>query len=125
MSVSQNSVTAPRFPEAKQLIGEDNWREYKREVVLAVQSRSLMGYLDGTIPKPLPTTSASPGSYGRSVYPAIAATPYYSAIPHFEEWITRDAITTSIIVTNIVDPVGVGVDENKPASLIWRELVAK
>ncbi|KIK56830.1 hypothetical protein GYMLUDRAFT_247607 [Collybiopsis luxurians FD-317 M1] len=103
MSISQNSVTAPRFPEAKQLVGEGNWQEYKREVVLAVQSRSLMGYLDGTIAKPLPTTSASPGSYGGTIYPAIAATPFYSAIPHFEEWITCDTITTSIIVTNIID----------------------
>ena len=120
MSSNTSRITAPRFPESKQLSGEDSWREYKREVLLAVGSRGLTGYLDGTIVKPLP------GVQGGTVYPPTATTtPIYSTTPFLEEWLARDAITTSIIVTNTTDPVGIGIDETKRSADIWKALVTK
>ncbi|KAF5377741.1 hypothetical protein D9757_009387 [Collybiopsis confluens] len=115
MSTSQSIVTAPRFPEAKQLIGEENWKEYKREVLLAVRSRSLMGYLEGTILQPTPPYS----------FTTTTPTVIYSTTPLPEEWVARNAITSSIIITNIVDPVGLGVDESKDSPAIWNALVQK
>ncbi|KIK52276.1 hypothetical protein GYMLUDRAFT_251322 [Collybiopsis luxurians FD-317 M1] len=112
-TTSQSLVTAPRFPKAKQLVGEDNWREYKREVLLTVQSRSLMGYLSGTIPQPSSTHLTTSPTY------------IYSTTPLPEEWSARDAITKSVIVTNIADPVGLGVDETKNSASIWKGLVDK
>ncbi|KAJ3831167.1 hypothetical protein F5878DRAFT_677266, partial [Lentinula raphanica] len=59
MSSSANLPNAPRFPSEMMLEGEDNWWQYKREVTLAIESKGLAGYLDGSTPKPKGNTSAS------------------------------------------------------------------
>lgn len=101
-----NSPNIPRLPDEKQLIGEDNWRPFKREITLAIQSRGLNGYLDGTIPRP--------SSYPGPIYPSThATTPLFSATPCPEEWELRDRLVAGAIISNITDPVGLGVDETK------------
>ncbi|KAJ3918191.1 hypothetical protein F5877DRAFT_43079, partial [Lentinula edodes] len=110
-------VNIPRLPDEKQLIDEDNWRPFKREILFAVQSRGLTGYMDGTIPKPTPTTE----NYPRSIY-QVVPTPAYSVTPYPEEWEVRDRLVAGVIVSNIIDPIGLGVDKTKRASEIWQSL---
>ncbi|KAJ4478653.1 hypothetical protein C8J55DRAFT_561002 [Lentinula edodes] len=106
-----NSPNIPRLPDEKQLIGEDNWRPFKREVTFAVQSKGLMGYLDGTI--------AHPNKYPAPIYPPTQlTTPLFSPTPYPEEWEARDRLVAGAIVSNIIDPVRLGIDETKRASEI-------
>ncbi|KAJ3860976.1 hypothetical protein EV359DRAFT_66879 [Lentinula novae-zelandiae] len=111
-----NSPNIPRLPDKRQLVGEDNWRPYKHEILFAVQSKGLMGYIDGTIPRP--------GTYPGQIYPpAQLQTPLFSLTPCLEEWEAR--LVAGAIVSNITDPVGLGVDETKRASDIWQALIKR
>ncbi|KIK53183.1 hypothetical protein GYMLUDRAFT_102561, partial [Collybiopsis luxurians FD-317 M1] len=84
-------------------------------VLLAVQSRGLKGYLEGTIVK----------LTAMSLISTQTPTNIFSKLPLPEEWVSHDAIVTSIIVTNIVDPVGLGVDEDETSAAIWTALVSR
>ncbi|GAV99168.1 retrotransposon Ty1-copia subclass [Lentinula edodes] len=124
MSSSTNMPNVQRFPTGIALEGEDNWWPYKREVSLAVESKGLQGYLHGTIAKPSDAkpavTVTSPE--GTTTTPTVT-TPPYSQTPSPEEWYARDRYVVSTIVSNIIDPTGLGVDYTEAASEIWQELV--
>ncbi|KAJ3858692.1 hypothetical protein EV359DRAFT_87353 [Lentinula novae-zelandiae] len=113
-----NSPNIPRLPDEKQLVGEENWRPYKREILFAVQARGLSGYIDGSIPKP--------NSYPGPIYPVSQPpTPLFSPTPCLEEWELCDRLIARAIVSNITDPVGLGVDKTKRSSEIWQMLVKR
>ncbi|KAJ3862299.1 hypothetical protein EV359DRAFT_65754 [Lentinula novae-zelandiae] len=109
-----------KLPDEKQLVGEENWRPFKCEISFAVQARGLTGYMDGTTPKPTPTTE----NYPRPIYQA-APTPAYSVTPCLEEWVLHDRLVAGAIVSNIADPIGLGIDETKRASEIWQSLIKR
>ncbi|KAJ3860385.1 hypothetical protein EV359DRAFT_85377 [Lentinula novae-zelandiae] len=44
-------------------------------------------------------------------------------MPYPEEWEARDRLVAGAIVSNIIDPIGLGVDETKQASKIWLSLI--
>lgn len=115
----RSSPNILRLPNKKQLVGEENWRPYKREILFAIQLRGLTGYIDGTI--------ARPNSYPGQLYPPMQhiATPLYSATPYPEELQARDRLVAGVIVLNITDPVGLGVDKTKRASEIWQTLIKR
>ncbi|KAJ3860460.1 hypothetical protein EV359DRAFT_23303, partial [Lentinula novae-zelandiae] len=52
-------------------------------------------------------------------------TPLFSPTPCLEEWESRDRLVAGAIVSNITDPVGLGVDETKRASEIWIALIKR
>ncbi|KAJ3858173.1 hypothetical protein EV359DRAFT_88144 [Lentinula novae-zelandiae] len=113
-----NSPNIPRLPEEKQLAGEENWRPYKREILFAVQSRGLTRYINGTIPKP--------NSYPGPIYPTTqVTTPWFSPTPFPKEWEAHDRLVAGTIVSNITDPVRLGIDKTKRASEIWMTLVKR
>ena len=132
----------PIFVEEKRLVGRKNWATFKREVILQVGAKGLTGYLTGTISRPrpvLPTPPSPPvvvvsppGTTTTdapipSPPPTTETTPptptqYYDAKPSIEEWDARDRYVASVMVSNTVDPVGLGIDENKPAARIWYKL---
>lgn len=104
----RNSLNIPRLPEKKQLISEDNWRPFKQEVTFAFQSKGLTGYLNGTI--------THPNKYPGPIYlPTQLTTPLFSPTPYPEEWEARDRLAAGAIVLNIINPVGLGIDETKRA----------
>ncbi|KAJ7210790.1 hypothetical protein GGX14DRAFT_363051, partial [Mycena pura] len=78
-------------------------------------SKGLTGYFEGTITKPAIIT-------GASTIPT--ATPVYSTTPSREEWIYRDGVMKSLIVTAIVDPIGLGVKRDGNAKECWDSVVA-
>ncbi|KAE9384430.1 hypothetical protein BT96DRAFT_1008081 [Gymnopus androsaceus JB14] len=120
MSTSSSSVSIPRFPEDNQLDGDKNWRTYKRKCILALKARSLLPYIEGKITQPLQTPTPTSTSTT-----APTQTQIWSNTPLYEEWVARDAMATSIIVTNVRDPVGVGIKEDQSSAKIWKFLTNK
>ncbi|KAE9385397.1 hypothetical protein BT96DRAFT_1091322 [Gymnopus androsaceus JB14] len=134
MLTNPSNVSIPRFPEDNQLDGDRNWCTYKRECILALKARSLLQYIEGTIVRPLfqttqtaatTTTSSTTATTTTSSSTTPTQTPIWSSTPLYKEWIARDATATSIIVTNVRDPVGVGIEDNKSAAEIWKFLTNK
>ena len=132
----------PIFVEEKRLVGRKNWAAFKREVILQVGSKALTGYLTGTISRPIPPLPPSPpvivvspaGGTSTTTQPLtspttttspstpVLPTQYYDVNPSIEEWDARDRYVASVIVSNTIDPVGLGIDENKTAARIWYKL---
>ncbi|KAE9384520.1 hypothetical protein BT96DRAFT_1097808 [Gymnopus androsaceus JB14] len=119
MSTNPSNVSIPRFPEDNQLDGDRNWRTYKRECILALKARSLLQYVEGKIIQPLQSISQTT----QTTTPT--QTQIWSSTPLYKEWVARDATATSIIVTNIRDPVGIGVEDDKSSAVIWKFLTDK
>ncbi|KAE9395703.1 hypothetical protein BT96DRAFT_942225 [Gymnopus androsaceus JB14] len=89
MMTGNHLLNIPMFPEASQLSGQDIWRVFKDRVELNVQVKGLMGYLDGSIPKP---TSAT------YLYAAQTPSSIDSHFPFPGEWTQRDQITWKYLV---------------------------
>lgn len=133
---SGNSISnVPRFSDAERLNGEVTWKAYKGRVLRTCQAKGLDGYLEGTIPRPNPTvspvsstsTSTSPpnmtsisSSTPSSTTPV--STPIYSPTPSYEEWFMRERWVADVIISNIEDATGTGLDETKRASEIFAYL---
>ncbi|KAJ3858552.1 hypothetical protein EV359DRAFT_684, partial [Lentinula novae-zelandiae] len=52
-------------------------------------------------------------------------TPLFSPTPFPEEWEARDRLVAGAIISNITDPVGLGIDKTKRASEIWSALIKR
>ncbi|KAF8173144.1 hypothetical protein K438DRAFT_1610961, partial [Mycena galopus ATCC 62051] len=94
-----------------------NFPTYKVLMEEHSASKGLGGYLNGTITKPavvtVPTGTAPPDP-----------TPVYSTNPSREEWLYRDGVMRSMLVTNIVDPIGLGVKRDGTAKECWDSIVS-
>ncbi|KAK1230132.1 hypothetical protein PQX77_006789, partial [Marasmius sp. AFHP31] len=66
---------------------------------------------------PTPTPTAPPAQ----TLP-VTPTPFYSVTPSVEEWDARDCWVTSVIISNTIDPIGVGIDETRWAYITWLSL---
>ncbi|KAJ6448077.1 hypothetical protein C8R45DRAFT_850540, partial [Mycena sanguinolenta] len=80
-------------------------------------SKGLKGYLEGTTTLPALTTVPT-GT------PAPDSTPVFSTAPSREEFMYRDGVMKSMIVTNVVDPIGLGLKLDGTAKECWDSLVA-
>ncbi|KAJ7194813.1 hypothetical protein GGX14DRAFT_377653, partial [Mycena pura] len=87
-----------------------NYATFKVLIEEHAASKGLTGYLDGTITKPALVTGASG---------IPAATPVFSTAPSHEEWTYRNGVMKSLIVTAIVDPIGLGVKCEGTAKECW------
>ncbi|KAJ7354130.1 hypothetical protein DFH08DRAFT_691964, partial [Mycena albidolilacea] len=89
-----------------------NYPTFKVLIEEHAASKGLSGYLDGSISKPaiviVPTGTA----------PADP-TPIFSTTPSRDEFIYRDGVLRSLIVTNIIDPIGLGVKRYGTAKECW------
>ncbi|KAF9038990.1 hypothetical protein BDZ89DRAFT_1035486 [Hymenopellis radicata] len=73
------------------------------------------GYLDASISQPpiVPVTTGSP---------APTPTPVYSTTPSRDEWNYRNGVAKSIIITNIIDPIAIGLKRDGTAAEVWERL---
>ncbi|KAK1217097.1 hypothetical protein PQX77_020243 [Marasmius sp. AFHP31] len=129
-SITPSSI--PIFTKEKHLTGQKTWVAFKREVLLQVGAKGMVGYLDGEIARPkLPKTtkqlstespnSADTDSAKATPAPTPSTTPaqpavvlptqFFSTTPSVEEWDARDRWVASVIISNTVDPIGIGIDE--------------
>ncbi|KAJ6479829.1 hypothetical protein C8R45DRAFT_1156024 [Mycena sanguinolenta] len=84
---------------------------------LAAASKGLKGYLDGTITLPALTTVPSGTA-------APDSTPVFSTAPSREEYMYRDGVMKSMIVTNVVDPIGLGLRLDGTSKECWDSLIS-
>ncbi|KAJ7776080.1 hypothetical protein B0H14DRAFT_2631728 [Mycena olivaceomarginata] len=80
---------------------KSNYPTFKVLIEEHAASKGLSGYLDGCITKP-PLVTSPPG-----ITPPNP-TPVFSTTPSREEYIYRDSVMKSMIVTNLIDPIVVG-----------------
>ncbi|KAJ7075598.1 hypothetical protein B0H15DRAFT_791681, partial [Mycena belliarum] len=91
-----------------------NYAIFKVFIEEYAASKGVTGYLHGTITKPplLITGTAN----------IPAPTPIFSTNPSHDEWVYRDGATKSMVVTNIVDPIGLGIKRDGTAKECWESV---
>ncbi|KAJ7199007.1 hypothetical protein GGX14DRAFT_373536, partial [Mycena pura] len=106
-------ITLPTLLATEKLQGnKSNYPTFKVLIEEHAASKGLSRYLDGTIVKPalitLPTGTLPPDP-----------TPIFSTAPSREEFLYRDGVLRSLIITNINDPIGLGVKRDGTAKECW------
>jgi hypothetical protein len=97
-----------------------NWTEWKGLIISAAKSRGVMGYLDGTIPRP---ATPSPGTDPNDTPLPSTPTVYWgSKRPSQDEWEQRNAYAQGLVALNVKNPVGHGVKLEGTAAESWKSL---
>jgi hypothetical protein len=97
-----------------------NWAEWKELIMSAAKSRGVMGYLDGTIPRP---ATPSPGTDPNDTpLPATPTVYWGSKRPSQDEWEQRNAYAQGLVSLNVKNPVGHGVKLTGTAAESWKSL---
>ncbi|KAJ7210492.1 hypothetical protein GGX14DRAFT_363332, partial [Mycena pura] len=91
---------------------KSNYPTFKVLIEEHAASKGLSGYLNGSITKPAVITAPA-GT------PAADATPIFSMAPSHDEFTYHDGVLRSLIVTNIVDLIGLGVKRDGTAKECW------
>ncbi|KAJ7471418.1 hypothetical protein B0H11DRAFT_2399991 [Mycena galericulata] len=94
-----------------------NYPTYKVLIEEHASSKGLYGYLVGTITMPAIVTQAA----GAAPPPATAV---FSTAPSREEFLYRDGVLKSMIVTNTLDPIGLDLKRDGTAKECWDSLIA-
>ncbi|KAJ7194653.1 hypothetical protein GGX14DRAFT_377815, partial [Mycena pura] len=104
-------ITLPTLLAADKLqANKANFPTFKVLIEEHAASKGLSGYLYGTITKPSVVTS--------TINP-VTPTPIYSTVPAPEEWDYRNGVMKSLIITSIVDPIGLGIKRDGTAKECW------
>ena len=97
-----------------------NWTECKESIISAVKSRGVMGYLDGTIPRP---ATPPPGTDPSDTPLPTTPTVYWgSKKPSQDEWEQHNAYAQGLITLNVKNPIGHGVNLKGTAAESWKSL---
>ncbi|KAJ7068967.1 hypothetical protein B0H15DRAFT_793929 [Mycena belliarum] len=83
-------------------------------VVDSATARGLLGYLDGTTPKP----TSNP------IQAIYVPTPWFSKTPFDEEWVQREATAHGLLFGNLVNPIALGLDRTDTTAATWTKLDA-
>ncbi|KAF7372248.1 Gag-Pol polyprotein [Mycena venus] len=111
--MASQMITLPTLLATEKLQpNKSNYATFKVLIEEHAASKGLSGYLDGSITKPAIITSTT----GKA--PADP-TPIFSTAPSREEWGYRNSVMQSMIVTNIIDPIGLGVKRDGTAKECW------
>ncbi|KAE9383092.1 hypothetical protein BT96DRAFT_951642 [Gymnopus androsaceus JB14] len=115
--MASNGAIPPPIPEVSADLKFDggvriSWTPVKRRIINSLKTQGLIGYTDGTIPKPtvpapVPpvTVTAADGSTSTVTTPASApaATAVFLTNPSLEEWIFRNDRAKGIIESHVDD----------------------
>ena len=122
------------LPESERFTG-NNFTTFKTILETAIMGRGLLGYLDGSIPKPAAsnttqsaatsTTVTAPDGMTRTVLTDEPSTQWNSSNPFFEEWIQRDAYVCTSILLNSVNPDGLGIKSDGTAAEMWQSILGR
>jgi len=86
------------------------------------KAHGVLDYLDGMITHPIPPAAPDPAA--PPAPPTAVTTSWRSLTPSLDEWETRDAFTQALIVHNIKDPIGEGVNLDGTAAEAWESLTS-
>lgn len=108
--MASNGAIPPPIPEVSADLKFDggvrvSWTPVKRRITNSLKTQGLVGYTDGTIPKPSATITPS-GTSTTTTSPTPttpAATAVFSTNPSLEEWVFRNDRTKGIIESHIDD----------------------
>jgi hypothetical protein len=98
------------------------WVRWKLTITTAAKARGMLGYLDGTITCPIPPTTPDPAA--PPAPPTAVTMSWRSLTPSLDEWETRDTFAQALIVHNIKDPIGEGVNLDGTAAEAWKSLTS-
>ncbi|KAF8801430.1 hypothetical protein BYT27DRAFT_7261972 [Phlegmacium glaucopus] len=102
------------------LLSTTSQTEWKESIISAAKSRGVMGYLDGTIPRPAtPSPSTNPSD---TPLPATPMVYWGSRKPSQDEWEQCNAYAQGLITLNVKNPIGHGVNLEGTAAVSWRLL---
>ena len=107
----------------EQKFSGDNLLQWKTNITQLLGSKGLLGYVDGSIPKPVTCTQTSesitsPESTD-STTAATTAMPIYSSKPTLDEWTFRDQLARGHITLNCTDVASLGVVTSGTTKDAW------
>jgi hypothetical protein len=97
-----------------------NYPTFKVLIEEHAASKGLSGYLDGIITKP-PIITVHPGTTATA---PDTPTPIFSTTPSCDEWTYRDGVLKSMIITNVLDSIGLGLKCDGTATECWDSVTA-
>ena len=114
----------------EQKFNGENFLQWKTNIYQLLGSKGLLGYIDGTIPKPIATTTiptstptvtstSTESATPTTITPAVTATPIYSTMPTLDEWMFRDHLARGHITLNCTDIASLGVIATGTAKEAW------
>ncbi|KAG6896376.1 hypothetical protein C0992_008717, partial [Termitomyces sp. T32_za158] len=95
-----------------------NWTAFKTVITEATHECGLLDYLEGKISNPV---LKKEGGKGRPT-PTTATTWWEAADPTPDEWQQRNPYVHSMIVLNMINPIGAGVKLDGTATEAWMSL---
>ncbi|KAG6875857.1 hypothetical protein C0992_002033 [Termitomyces sp. T32_za158] len=97
-----------------------NWTAFKTTITEAACGRGLLDYLEGKIKDP---TVKKEGDESASPIPTIATTWWGAENPTAEEWRQRGTYARSMIILNVINPIGAGLKLDGTAAEAWTSLM--
>jgi len=101
----------------EQKFNGENLLQWKTNINQLLGSKGLLGYINGTIPKPGPESVPLPTSETPTL-PTVN-TPIYSSTPTLDEWNFRDQVARGHITLNCTDVASLGVVTTGTAKDAW------
>lgn len=100
--MASNSAIPPPIPEVLTDLKFDrgvrvSWTPVKHRIINSLKTQGLVGYTDGTVPKPSPPAT----SPTQAVPAVLVATAVFSTTPSLEEWIFRNNWAKGIIESHV------------------------
>ena len=100
----------------EQKFNGDNLLQWNTNITQLLGSKGLLGYIDGSIPKPGPRSVPLPTD--TPTIPTII-TSIYSGSPTLDEWNFRNQLTRGHITLNCTDVTGLGIITTGTAKEAW------
>ena len=124
--MSGTAYGLPTFTENNKF-DRSNWIAFKNLIIVATEVCGAIGYLDGSIRDPT-TIIQSPNppdftlTMSKPKQTQLEATPWYSDEPSAGEWRTRNAWAKGLLLYNICNPIGLGVNVLGTTKAVWKLL---
>ncbi|KAG6870455.1 hypothetical protein C0992_013330 [Termitomyces sp. T32_za158] len=107
-----------QLPMEKRFDGS-NWSTFKTIITEAARGRGLLDYFNGTIADP---GTKEESDSKRAVVPETSTTWWGASNPTPDEWKQWDAYARSMIILNVINPIGAGVNLDGTAAQAWESL---
>lgn len=125
--MSSSTPSLQLLPESAHFNGKNlsTWKVQEEELI---GGKGLWGYIDGSIQRPItaPVTLGPPPPPTTALVlptPQPAPTPVYSSNPSRDEWDFRNRLARSMVVLNVADPIGLGVNNTGTAKEAWDSII--
>ena len=98
----------------EQKFNGENLLQWTTNMVQLLGSKGLQGYIDGSVPKPMPGEPTTETT--------VTPTPIYSSTPSLDEWKFRDQLARGHITLNCTDIASLGIVATGTAKEAWESI---